>query len=145
MNMRNLAGFTLMELMIVVTIVGVLAAIAYPSYNRWAIEARRSDAHIALTKTAADLEKFFAECSEYTSSFTSSRSCSAKGLGYSDNFSPEKYYSLAITLSGASFTLTATPRAGMAQVNDKNCTTLTLTSKGAKNATGTETSRCWRK
>jgi type IV pilus assembly protein PilE len=136
-----------MELMIVVAIVGVLAAIAYPSYQRWSIEARRSDAHIALTRTAADMEKFFAECGQYASTLGGSRKCTDAnpGLGYTDSFSPEKYYSLAVALSSGSFTLTATPRAGMAQANDKNCATLTLDGKGAKNATGTETSRCWRK
>lgn len=142
-DMRLPSGFTLIELMMVVAIVSILAMVGYPSYQRWAIEARRSDAHIALTRTAADLEKFFAECSEYASSLTTSRSCTGQGLGYPDMLSPEKYYTLALTVNGASYTISAVPR--LAQVNDTNCTSLGINNKGVKSATGAEISRCWRK
>ena len=58
-------GFTLMELMITVVIIGILAGIAYPSYTRYVAETRRSDATINLTRIAALQEKFFTQCARY--------------------------------------------------------------------------------
>ena len=62
-------GFTLMEVMITVVIVGILASIAYPSYTNYVTAARRSDATINLTRIAAQQEKFFTECGTYTTAF----------------------------------------------------------------------------
>lgn len=80
-------GVTLMELMIVVLIIGVLSAIAYPSYRNYMMQTRRSDAQIALTQAAALQEKFFTQCNYYATTLTGTRACgatSANGiLGYS--------------------------------------------------------------
>lgn len=58
-------GFTLIELMIVVVIIGILAGIAYPSYQNHMRQTRRSDAKIALTKVASLQEKFYSDCSHF--------------------------------------------------------------------------------
>jgi type IV pilus assembly protein PilE len=58
-------GITLIELMIVVTIVGILAAVVYPSYSNYMRQTRRSDGQIALTKVVAQQEKYFTDCSTY--------------------------------------------------------------------------------
>jgi prepilin-type N-terminal cleavage/methylation domain-containing protein len=58
-------GFTLIELMIVVVIIGILAGIAYPSYQKYTTQTRRSDAQIALTQAAALQEKFYSDCSHF--------------------------------------------------------------------------------
>ena len=65
MNAKRTQGFTLIELMIVVVIIGVIVAIAYPNYSRWVIETRRADAHRTLTQVAALQEKFLTECNRY--------------------------------------------------------------------------------
>ena len=71
-------GFTLIELMVTVVIIGILAAIAYPSYQNYTKQTRRSDAQIALTQAANQQEKFFTECNWYAKTLHGiSRACGA--------------------------------------------------------------------
>lgn len=136
---RRRNGFTLIELMVVVAVIGILASIAYPSYTRFMRDARRSDAHSALTRIAALQEKYFSQCSTYTDKLGGSigAACGStgSGLGYSSAttpLSPEGHYQLtvaannpddnsaednALVLSGAYFII-ATPVAGKAQAGD---------------------------
>lgn len=136
-------GFTLIELMIVAVIIGILGFIAYPSYVQWVVETRRSDAHVALSQMANELQKFYSECGIYTDKITGTRKCDPAALG-ADALSPGEHYDLKITLTGTGYTITATPRGSQA-VQDQDCTTLTLAHTGATGATGADTTRCWRK
>ena len=139
------AGFTLIELMIAVVIIGILSAVAYPAFQRKAFETRRSDAYIALSQLANDMEKFYSACSAYTDQITVARNCTPAGLGRPNNLSPNGYYQLAIALPAAgTYSLTATPVAGGKQAGDTECTGFTLTNTGQKSATGSNISRCWR-
>lgn len=134
MNKSFSSGFTLIELMIVVVILGILAGIAYPSYTRYVIESRRSDAQIGLTQLAALEEKFFSQCNTYTVNIDggaitadgTNLACSGLGQptsGAADSiFSPNRYYVLTVA-NGAStiatsFVATATPVAGSSQATD---------------------------
>ncbi len=121
------SGFTLIELMITVVIVGILAAIAYPSYQTYVKQTRRSDAQIALTQAANQQERYFTECNTYTSNLGGTRTNTCNGeLGYGTS-SPESYYTLAAAAgtinSGCAayscgYTLTATPVTTGLQAND---------------------------
>lgn len=138
-------GFTLIELMVVVVIVAILASIAYPSYQSYVRQTRRSDAQIALVNVANLQERFFTQCNKYATSLTAARNCTDLGLAASA-VSPEGYYNLAlVNASSTAFTISAGPVAGKSQAADAECTSFTLTNTGVKGATGSNTSRCWRK
>jgi type IV pilus assembly protein PilE len=136
-------GFTLIELMIVVVIIGILASIAYPAYQEQVRKTKRSDGKSALTELANRQEKYYSQCFTYTNSFTNAfptgSNCAGTGLGYTATTTPEGQYTLAIPAASATaYTLTATAVAGTSQANDTGCTTLSLLSTGAKTPT-----QCW--
>jgi len=125
-------GFTLIELMITVVIIGVLAAIAYPSYTKYMQQTRRSDAQIALSDAASRMEKYYSDCNYYTQTLGGTRSCGTNptdgALGYSTT-SPGGYYSLA-------------PAAGIIGATGSQCAsytcgfTITATATGAQAGNG---------
>ncbi len=135
MNRGYLQGFTLVELMIVVAIVGILGAISMSYYGNYVTDANRTDGRMALTETATSLEK----CKSLYSAYNSAN-CNVAFPVTSD----EGLYTVAATaISGATFLLTATPVAGAYQAGDTDCTTLTLTGSGIESGTGADVTECW--
>lgn len=150
--MKRLDGFTLVEMMIVVVIIAILAGIAYPSYTRYVAQTRRADAQIALTQTAARLEKFFTQCNRYTANLGGTFD-NCTGLGVNPN-SPDGHYTLAIAAGptgdiATSFVVTATPVGTQLAQDGSRCRTLSLDSQGIKSATGSEGGptggTCWKR
>ena len=127
-------GFTLIELIIVVAIVAILASISMGLYTSYIIKANRTDARSALTETATSLEKCRALYGAYDNA-----SCNV-----SLPLDSEKgYYAISGAPAATSFLLTATPKTGTPQVNDKECSTLTFTNTGIESGTGTDITQCW--
>lgn len=137
MHKRRAAGFTLIELMIVVAIIAIIAAIAYPNYTRYAFRTRRADAHEALMRVAAAQERFYTNRNQYAA---------AGDLDNVPLVSEKGYYQIAINLGAGNqtYNLVASPVAGMAQVGDK-CGDLNINSSGNKDADpGDESNgKCW--
>jgi len=101
----NKHGFSLMELMIVVAIVGIIAAIAIPSYSKYVTRTRRADAITALETIALNEEKNFAENGQYDTIAT------LVAAGYPNpNADANRNYNIAVTVGGggSSFVATAT-------------------------------------
>lgn len=136
---RN-AGFTLIELMIAVTILGIIVAVAYPSYQDYVFDSRRTDGQAALMDAAQRLERCYTSSVAYNGG-----ACIAVVTAIGNENSPEAYYALSTSNMGATtYTLTATPRG--AQANDE-CGNLTLNQAGAKDINnadnGVDKDDCW--
>lgn len=140
----KIAGFTLIELMIVVAIVAILAAIAYPSYQSQVRKSRRSDAFEHIQNLSIAQERYNTQCNTYTAAFGGNPTiCTGLGLGTASKL---LYYNVAITGAGVgTYTLTATPAAGSPQVNDTDCASISLNSAGFRASwdSGGNTSNCW--
>lgn len=130
-------GFTLIELMIVLVVVSILAAIAYPSYQQYVNRSKRSDGKNALLELASRQERFYFDNNTYTTSLSD--------LNY-DSTSPEGYYTLSIAAGNSgniatSYEMTATPASPF---SDAQCGNLSLDSRGVKDRTGSgPMDKCW--
>lgn len=128
-------GFTLIELMITVTIIGIIAAIAYPNYTQYVVKASRQAAQGELIELANLQEKIYLNSNTYAVSVTaaySGKSDAGSGLGNTAGKTRDGKYTITVSPNdtpGQTFTLTATPVAGKSQENDG---ILTLNSSGVK-------------
>ena len=142
------AGFSLVELMVSITIATTLATIAIPSYIQQIRQSRHMEARAAVLELAAREERFFSTNSAYTTA-------PAK-LGYSGEFpqvTGSGYYQLSVCVaaalpcgtgnatSGNAYFITATPVGS--QKADTQCTAFSLDSTGVQSATGTTAATCW--
>ena len=130
-------GFTLVELLIVMAIVGILAAVAYPSYAAYVLKSRRSDGLTALSQNQVILERCYAQNLSYNGA------CAA--LPAFPLASPKGYYSVALSNNTATtYTLTATTTG--TQVADTICATMIVdqaNQKTAKDTGGVQQAVCW--
>jgi len=134
-------GFTLLEVLIAVAVVGILVALAFPSYTEQMNKSRRTDARGPLLDVVNRQEQYQLDHNQVAGNMTL--------LGYAANpyITPEGYYSIAVATTGCGtapcYRFTATPVSGKAQAYDTRCTTFSIDSKGSKTATGAASTQCW--
>ncbi len=135
MKMRKyMHGFSLVELMIVIVIVGILTAVAFPNYRNYVTRAKRSEAKAALLKCAVNQEKFYLQNSQFSLDLTE--------MGFAAPFhSDSDTYVLTVASPNpaADFTCTATYLA--ADDEALKCKTFTIDGRGSK--TSTPYADCW--
>lgn len=141
--MNRSKGFTLIELMIVVAIVGVITAIAYPSYTEYVRQAKRGNAAVALSSLAGAMERFYTTNNTYVG--TASGGIPSIFTDQSPVDGGDAEYNLRVTAAGAdSYTIKA-QRTG-AQTGD-DCGDFILTQTGAETienqAAGITATDCW--
>lgn len=129
---RPQRGFTLIELMIVVAVVGILSAVAYPSYTEYVRKGHRAEARAGLLQAAQWMERAATATGTYPSALPANLQTV-----------PGDRYTISTSGDDASFTLTAAPK-GSAQSGDK-CGSFTLTHTGAQDLTDNTATvaECW--
>jgi len=132
MNAARNRGFTLVELMVTVAILGVVAAIALPSYKTHLVKASRVQAQSEMLEMASMQEKIYLNSTSYTANVTTAyNGTAAGGLGRTSGRTNDGKYtlSLAVGTGAQTFLLTATPVVGKSQEGNGN---LTISETGQK-------------
>ncbi len=145
---RVQCGMTLIELVVVIMIVGILAAVAIPSYRNYVIRSQRSDAKDALLAISTQLEKHYLQCNDYGDVLAAAPDCAAREVQGAD-VSENGWYTLRIFAPDATgFTVTATTVAGENQAQDVDCASFSVTDRGVRralnDANNNNTDECWR-
>ena len=138
---RAVSGFTLIELMIVVAIVGILLAIALPSYRAYVLRGDRASARAAMLDAQQFMERYYAVNNTFATATLPSRFTSVppESPKYSIAFGTASSPS-AVALSANAYALEATPTG-----TDTKCAILWLKHTGEKGTSGTGTvADCWR-
>jgi type IV pilus assembly protein PilE len=144
---RRAGGFTLIELMITVAIIGILTAIVYPSYRESIAKGRRAQLTTQMLAAQQFMERWYSENYDY------SKNTANLSVNDADQFPKRfakvpqeggQYYALTVAPSATGYVLTAAPQGVMA--GDK-CGSFTLDNNGKKGVTGgttTDVQTCWR-
>lgn len=138
-KIRSPAGFTLLELLIVVAVFSIIMSMGAAGYRQYITKANRVDATALLMRVAAAQERYYLQQNTYTSNLAA--------LGFPDGSSERGYYTLSVTpaLAGLAVGYTATAKAvlGESQADDDKCKELSVNESGLRESTPEGPDICW--
>ncbi len=137
-TIQKFFGFSLIEILIVITIIGVLTAISYPSYTEYVLRSKRADAKFALLQAQLAEEKWRANHFSY--------GLITDGINIRD-ISPDNYYTISLSVTPTTYIITATPKAPFV---DPSCGSFAINQSGKTisnnvQTTITKVNECWGK
>ena len=136
-------GITLLELLVVLVLIGIIAALALPGYRQHVLRVYRSEAMTALLQVQGTEEKFYLRHNAYTANISAAPPA---GLGLPPNSASNKYLlSIALAADGQTYIATATPAPAGGQEADQECLAFSIDARGRRAVTGARDSRyCWK-
>jgi len=142
LSSQRFKGFSLIELLIAMAIMGILVAVALPVYTNSVVRSNRAEAKNELMQVAAEQERFFSSNNTYSDDATPLITPNVAGR---DRTTTNAWYTISVAACaggaiGNCFIATATPQG--TQTADV-CTTLTITNTGVRGATGSTADDCW--
>lgn len=137
LSSRRAAGFTLVELMVVVLIVSILAAIAYPGYRSHVVKTQRTAARACLAQYAQLIERYYTTQLTYVDA----DDLDPPGCANEGNM-PLNYTFSVASLSATGYSARAVPTEAFAE-RDTQCGTLTLDQAGVKGVSSGTVANCW--
>lgn len=137
-------GFTLLELLIVVAIMGILTSIALPAYQNSVIRSGRAEAKTELLQVASDQERYFSNFNTYVDD---ALPLNTPVVADRDRTTQNGFYAISVSACAGGTIATCFLATATAQ-NDQtadSCATLTYSDTGARGATGDTTDECWQR
>ncbi|MEZ5740896.1 MAG: type IV pilin protein, partial [Burkholderiaceae bacterium] len=138
---RAARGFTLIEVLVVMALIGILTAIALPNYSAYVLRAARAEAQAVMLEGSQFMQRYYAMNNAFDQSLNGTPVALPAALQQSPKDGPARYVITLVNLTPDSFQLQAVPQGPSA---DDSCGTLTVTGTGVRGVSKSTVADCWK-